>query len=65
MKNSKDTIEDRTRDLPALAHCPNRLRHRVTHVTHYTRFQNVVFIKHNDARHKENLTHNNLYCFID
>ena len=54
----------RTQELPALAHCLNRPRHRVPHVTRYTRFQNDVLIKQNNlTRQKENLKHNNLYLF--
>jgi len=29
LKNSNETIRNRTRDLPALAQCLNQLRHRV------------------------------------
>jgi hypothetical protein len=32
MKNSNDTIENRTRDLPACSQCFNQLRHLVLRV---------------------------------
>jgi hypothetical protein len=32
MKNPDDSIGNRTRNLPALEQCRNKLRHRVSHV---------------------------------
>jgi hypothetical protein len=43
MKNSSDTIWNRTRDLPICSAVPQQLRHRVPQIVMYTRFS-VLFI---------------------